>query len=378
MKIYLVGGAVRDQLLGFPVHERDWVVVGATTEEMQNAGFQPADTDFPVFIHPKTGEEYALARTEKKTGAGYKGFTTDSHPTITLKQDLARRDLTINALVEDESGQLIDYFQGQRDLNARQLRHITPAFVEDPVRVLRVARFAAHLGALGFEVAPDTQALMVQMAQSDDLQNLRPERIWREMRKALLEPQPSRFFDVLFQCGALTALIPELATAIKENDTDSIPFIALYRVTKQSNSLAVRFATVMYPAAKEVGSVEAFCSGLRAEKECSDLLCMVVHLGSAFAASADAEAKSLLALLEKAKAQQHAERFQNFLLVCEALWPDVAKSALQQLKLALAGMNDIVPNDLLTEGYQGPELGAELTRRRIQAIIKRVVNITHD
>jgi len=378
MKIYLVGGAVRDQLLGLPVHERDWVVVGATTEEMQNAEFQPADTDFPVFIHPKTGEEYALARTETKTGAGYKGFTTDSRPTITLKQDLARRDLTINALVEDESGQLIDYFQGQRDLNTRQLRHITPAFVEDPVRVLRVARFAAHLGALDFKVAPETQALMAQMAQSADLQNLRPERIWREMRKALLEPQPSRFFDVLFQCGALTALIPELATAIKENNTDSIPFIALHRVTKQSDTLAVRFATVMYPAAKAVDSVEAFYSRLRAEKECSDLLDLVVHLGPAFAASADAEAKSLLALLEKAKAQQHAARFQDFLLVCEALWPNVAKAALQQLKLALAGMNDIVPNDLLAEGYQGPELGAELTQRRVRAITKRVTDITHD
>jgi len=378
MKIYLVGGAVRDRLLGLPVHERDWVVVGATEEEMLEAGFHPADVDFPVFLHPETGEEYALARTESKIGAGYKGFEVDSCSTVTLEQDLARRDLTINALVEDESGQLIDPFQGQKDLSARLLHHITPAFVEDPVRVLRVARFAAHLGSLGFKVAPETQRLLLQMAQSDDLKNLRPERIWREMRKALLEPQPWRFFEVLQQCGALNRLIPELAAVTPEDDAGSMLFMALRNVTEQSDRLAVRFAVVIYPAVQTAASLDTLCGRLRAEKECSDLLSLVVRLGPDFVAAEAAEAESLLQLLEKARAQQQAERFQNFLLVCETLWPDEAKMAVQRLRLALMGMDDIVASDLLAEGYQGPELGTELAQRRIQSIEKRVMSVVHD
>jgi len=372
MKIYLVGGAVRDRLLKLPVHECDWVVVGATEQEMLDNGFSRADADFPVFLHPETGEEYALARTETKIGAGYKGFEVDAGPAVALEQDLARRDLTINALAEDESGQLIDPFLGQKDLDSRLLRHITPAFAEDPVRVLRVARFAAHLGELGFEVAPDTQALLERMSQSADLQNLRPERIWREMRKALLEPQPWRFFEVLLQCRALNRLIPEFATATRDDGAGSIPFVALRSVVEESSTLAVRFAVAMHLAAAAADSVEAFCSRLRAERECSELLDLVVRLGPAFAESKQAGADSLLALLEKTRAQQQAERFQDFLAACGALWPDVAEVATQRLQLALSGMNDIVAKDLLAEGFQGPKLGAELARRRIQAIEKRV------
>ena len=375
MKTYLVGGAVRDQLLGLPVQERDWVVVGATGQQMLDAGFRAADADFPVFLHPETGEEYALARTETKTGAGYKGFEVDASPTVTLEQDLARRDLTINALAEDEKGQLIDLFGGQRDLEARQLRHITSAFVEDPVRLLRVARFAAHLGELGFEVAPDTQILLQQMAQSSDLQHLRPERIWQEMRKALLEPQPWRFFEVLLRCGALDRLIPELAAAINGDPT---PFAALRKVAGQSDKLAVRFAAALYPAAKIAVSTEALCNRLRAEKGCSDLLDLVVRLGADFVAAESAEAGSLLQLLERVKAQQQAGRFQYFLLVCAALWPGEAKVATQRLRLALLGMNDVAARDLLAEGYQGVALGAELAQRRIRSIEKRLKRIAHD
>ena len=376
MKIYLVGGAVRDLLLGLPVHERDWLVAGATGQQMLDAGFRAVDATFPVFLHPETGEEYALARTETKVGAGYKGFEVDASPAITLKQDLARRDLTINALVKDESGQLIDPFGGQRDLEARQLRHITPAFVEDPVRVLRIARFAAHLGALGFVVAPDTHVLLQQMAQSKDLQNLRPERIWREMRKALLEPQPWCFFEVLLKCGALTRLIPELAAAINEDDSAS--FAALRRVIGQSDELAVRFAVAIYPAAKTAASVAALCNRLRAEKGCSELLDLVVRLGPDFVAAETAEAEYLLRFLENVRAQQQAGRFYNFLLVCAALWPNKAKVAAQRLKLALMGMNDIAASDLLAEGYQGANLGRELVQRRIQFIEKRLKSVAHD
>ena len=378
MNIYLVGGAIRDRLLGLPVHERDWVVTGATGPEMLAAGFHPADADFPVFLHPETGEEYALARTETKTGAGYKGFEVDASPTVTLEQDLARRDLTINALAEDEKGQLIDPFRGQQDLDAGLLRHITPAFVEDPVRLLRVARFAAHLGGLGFEVAADTQALMVQMAQSDELQHLRPERIWREMRKALLEPQPWRFFEVLLQCGALERLIPELAAAIRESGAGPSPFTALRRVAEQSDELAVRFAAALYPAVEATASVTALCNRLRAERGCSDLLGLVVRLESAFIAAKKAGAEALLQLLEEARAQQQPRRFQGFLRVCEALWPDDAEVAVVRLKLALMGMDDIVAGDLLAEGYQGSALGVELAQRRVQAIEKRVMSVAHD
>jgi len=375
MKTYLVGGAVRDQLLGLPVHERDWAVVGATGQQMLDAGFHAADADFPVFLHPKTGEEYALARTETKTGAGYKGFEVDASPAVTLEQDLARRDLTINALAEDEKGQLIDLFGGQRDLEARQLRHITPAFVEDPVRLLRVARFAAHLGELGFEVAPDTQVLLQQMACSSDLQHLRPERIWQEMRKALLEPQPWRFFEVLLQCGALARLIPELAAAI---DEDLAPFVALRKVAGRSDELAVRFAAALYPAAEMAASVKALCNKLRAEKGCSELLGLVVRLGPDFVAAETAEAGCLLQLLERARAQQQAGRFQHFLLVCAALWPDESEIAAQRLRLALLGMNDVAARDLLAEGYQGLALRAELVQRRTESIEKRLKGIAHD
>ncbi|MCF6353769.1 MAG: multifunctional CCA tRNA nucleotidyl transferase/2'3'-cyclic phosphodiesterase/2'nucleotidase/phosphatase [Candidatus Polarisedimenticolaceae bacterium] len=375
MKTYLVGGAVRDQLLGLPVHECDWVVVGATGQQMLDAGFRAADVDFPVFLHSGTGEEYALARTETKTGTGYKGFEVDASPTVTLEQDLARRDLTINALAEDEKGQLIDLFGGQRDLEARQLRHITPAFVEDPVRLLRVARFAAHLGELGFEVAPDTQVLLQQMARSSDLQHLRPERIWQEMRKALLEPQPWLFFEVLLRCGALDRLIPELAAA---TNGDSTPFAALHKVAEQSDELAVRFAAALYPAAKIVVSTEVLCNRLRAEKGCSDLLDLVVRLGPDFVAAETAEARCLLQLLERVKAQQQAGRFQHFLLVCAVLWPDEAKVAAQRLRLALLGMNDVAARDLLAEGHQGAKLGIELAQRRIRSIEKRLKSIAHD
>jgi len=210
MRIYLVGGAVRDKLLHRPVVDRDHVVVGATPDELLALGYKPVGKDFPVFLHPKTGEEYALARTERKSGRGYHGFVFQADPTITLEQDLARRDLTINAIAEDEHGALTDPFGGVRDLAARLLRHVSPAFVEDPVRVLRVARFAARFAPLGFSVAAETMALMRQMVADGEVDHLVPERVWAETRKALGEPQPSMFLRVLRECGALAVLFPEV------------------------------------------------------------------------------------------------------------------------------------------------------------------------
>ncbi|HLK70769.1 MAG TPA: hypothetical protein VKT19_02365, partial [Steroidobacteraceae bacterium] len=210
MQVYLVGGAVRDGLLGRPVSERDWVVVGASPEEMQRLGYRPVGRDFPVFLHPQTHEEYALARRERKVSPGYRGFTTQYSPDVTLEQDLQRRDLTINAMARDSEGRLIDPFGGQRDLAARSLRHVSEAFVEDPVRILRVARFAARFAELGFSVAPETLALMRRMVDNGEVRALVPERLWRELSRALAEPDPEACFDVLAQCGALAVLMPEL------------------------------------------------------------------------------------------------------------------------------------------------------------------------
>ena len=211
MKIYLVGGAVRDALLGLPVTERDWVVVGATPDEMQAKGFRPVGQDFPVFLHPKTQEEYALARTERKSGHGYGGFTFHAAPDVSLDDDLVRRDLTINAMAQEEGGQVFDPFNGRMDLKARLLRHVSPSFAEDPLRVLRVARFAARYHWLGFRVADDTLVLMRQLADSGELDYLVPERVWKETSRALMERDPQVFFQVLHACGALKVLLPELA-----------------------------------------------------------------------------------------------------------------------------------------------------------------------
>jgi tRNA nucleotidyltransferase/poly(A) polymerase len=208
---WLVGGAVRDALLGLPVHERDWVVVGATPDEMVEAGYRPVGRDFPVFLHPDTGEEYALARTERKTGAGHRGFVVHADPDVTLEADLERRDLTINAIARDADGNLVDPFGGRGDLDARILRHVSDAFVEDPLRVLRVARFAARFADLGFVVADETRDLMGRIARSGELSTLSPERIWRELEKALASDRPAAFFRVLAEVGALEPLFPLLA-----------------------------------------------------------------------------------------------------------------------------------------------------------------------
>lgn len=210
MQIYKVGGAVRDRLLGRPVSERDWVVVGASAEQMLERGYRPVGADFPVFLHPQTGEEYALARTERKSGRGYGGFTFHASPEVTLEQDLIRRDLTVNAMAEDDAGNLIDPYGGQQDLQARVLRHVSPAFAEDPLRVLRVARFAARYAPLGFCVASETLALMHQLAESGELSALTPERSWKEISRALMEARPDVFIQVLRDCGALAALLPEV------------------------------------------------------------------------------------------------------------------------------------------------------------------------
>ena len=255
MRVYLVGGAVRDRLLGRPVHERDWVVVGATPEELMSLGYQPVGREFPVFLHPVTHEEYALARQERKVGPGYRGFTTQFAPTVTLEEDLKRRDLTINAMAETEDGALVDPYGGQADLAARMLRHVSEAFVEDPVRILRVARFAARYASLGFHVAPQTLELMRRITADGEARTLVPERVWQETERALGEARPEVFFQTLRACGALAVIFPELDALFgvpqpprwhPEIDTGVHVMLALRYAADRGFSNSVRFAVLTH------------------------------------------------------------------------------------------------------------------------------------
>ena len=259
MQIYKVGGAVRDRLLGRPVTEVDWVVVGATAEEMLEQGFKPVGADFPVFLHPQSGEEYALARTERKSGRGYGGFTFFANPDVSLEEDLIRRDLTVNAIAEDEHGTLVDPYGGQRDLEQRILRHVSPAFAEDPLRVLRVARFAARYAPLGFSVATETIALMREIAESGELDALTAERSWKEISRALMEPRPDVFIQVLRDCGALQAWMPELDALFgvpqpehhhPEVDSGLHVLAVLQQCAEHDQPLTVRWACLLHDLGK--------------------------------------------------------------------------------------------------------------------------------
>ncbi len=265
MKTYLVGGAVRDKLLNYPVYERDWVIIGATVEDMLAQGFRPVGKDFPVFLHPQTNEEYALARTERKTAPGYKGFAIHADTDVTLEQDLLRRDLTINAIAEDDTGHLFDPYGGQQDIEARLLRHVSDAFSEDPVRILRVARFAARYAHLGFKVADETMQLMCDMTARGEVDALVAERVWAEMVKALTEQTPQQFFQVLRDCNALQRLLPELDKLFgipqppqhhPEVDTGIHSLMTLEQATKLSDNPVVRFAALMHDIGKGLTPVE--------------------------------------------------------------------------------------------------------------------------
>ena len=356
MKIYLVGGAVRDRLLGLSPMEQDWVVVGATEEEMRRQGFRQEVGGFPVFRHPETGEEYALARTETKIGPGYTGFSVDAGPNITLEQDLQRRDLTINALAEDEAGNLIDRFGGRADLKQGVLRHITPAFSEDPVRVLRVARFAARFD---FRVAPETAELLRQMAASDDLRALRPERVWRELERALRERHPGRFFEVLEECGALAVLLPELTTAPRDG---------LERAAGLTSDPAVRFAALMGTVLAEGSSPTELCRRWRVPGDYCELLELTLRDGPLFRAAAEGETEAILELLHVTRAQQQPERFQRFVQTGSALWPQFAETACANLELGLKVIRSVSTAELGEAGLQGAELGQELKRRQRAAL----------
>jgi tRNA nucleotidyltransferase (CCA-adding enzyme) len=287
VKVYVVGGAVRDELLGLAVQDRDYVVVGSTPEEMERLGYKPVGKDFPVFLHPQTHEEYALARTERKSGRGYKGFTVHASPDVTLEDDLRRRDLTINAMAKDEKGNLIDPFGGKADLEKKILRHVSEAFAEDPVRILRTARFAARFG---FEVAPQTMALMKRMVNSGETDYLVPERVWQELSRGLMEREPQRMFEVLERSGLRERLLPEVAT-----------------FGRLEGALAERFARLAWPLQEP--EVEALCERLKVPNEVRELALLGCRNRLALRASRLATPHALLELLKRTDAFRRPERF---------------------------------------------------------------------
>lgn len=341
MKTYVVGGAVRDRLLGLPQSDRDHVVVGATPDDMVAQGYQPVGKDFPVFLHPDSHEEYALARTERKSGRGYKGFVVHAAPDVTLEEDLLRRDLTINAMAEDAAGQIVDPYGGQVDLAAKRFRHVSEAFAEDPVRILRVARFAARFNE--FSVAPETQALMQSMVEAGEVDALVPERVWQELARGLMEAQPSRMFQVLRDCGALARLLPELDCLFgvpqppehhPEVDTGVHVMLVVDWSAAQGFELPVRFAALVHDLGKgttppefwpkhhghEARSVElvrTLSERLRVPADCRDLAVAVARdHGNAYRA-AELRPATLVELFERVDAFRRPERFAAFLLACE-------------------------------------------------------------
>lgn len=341
MQIYMVGGAVRDALLGLPVQDRDWVVVGATPEALAAQGYVPVGKDFPVFLHPASREEYALARTERKTAQGYRGFAVHAAPDVTLEEDLARRDLTINAIAQGEDGVLTDPYGGQRDIAARVLRHVTDAFAEDPVRILRVARFAARFP--DFSIAPDTMALMQRMVTDGEVDALVPERVWQELARGLMAQQPSRMFEVLRECGALTKLLPEVARLWgvpqraeyhPEVDTGVHLMMVLDMAAQLQTPIEVRFACLGHDLGKgttpqaewprHIGHEErsarllkALCLRLRVPNDCSELADVVAREHGNIHRSGEFGAAALVRLLERCDAFRKPERFADILLACE-------------------------------------------------------------
>ena len=364
MQAYVVGGAVRDELLGLPVVDRDWVVVGATPEEMTALSYRPVGKDFPVFLHPGTHEEYALARTERKSGRGYKGFTVYSAPDVTLEDDLARRDLTINAMARAPDGGLIDPFGGELDLRAGLLRHVGEAFGEDPVRILRVARFAARFQ---FRVADETMALMRRMVNDGEADFLVAERVWQEFARGLLEPHPGELFLVLEECGALARLAPELHALFAGDSHDPV-MAALARAGAQAAPLPVRFAMLAWFAGPDCeADFAALGKRLRAPMEERELAILGCRCRKSIAAAAHADSSELLSLLKRADAFRRKERFEELLLAAKLAEPASAMGA-ERARLAL-GAAAAIDAGAIAAGAASPSvIAAAIDDARLAAI----------
>jgi len=400
METYLVGGAVRDRLLGLEVRERDWVVVGATADELLKLGYKEVGRSFPVFLHPETQEEYALARRETKTAPGYRGFEVDFGPEVTLEEDLMRRDLTINAMAEDDAGRLVDPYGGERDLAEKMLRHVSPAFREDPVRILRVARFAARLDGLGFAIAPETMALMREMVAQGEAAALVPERVWQETVRALGEDAPQRFFEVLRECGALNVIFPEIDRLWgvpqpkrwhPEIDTGVHVMMVLEQAARFSDKVEVRFAALTHDLGKgvtpeqywprhsghEAASVRLvgeMCERLGAPKRFRTLAEKVARYHGVCHRADELRPETKLKVLESLGAFRADSLLEDFLVACEADYrgrlgmTEDAYPAADVFRRAFAAAGVVSGAALAAEGYEGARLGEELRRRRIAAI----------
>lgn len=412
MKVYLVGGAVRDQLLGLPVKDRDWIVVGAAPATLLSLGYQQVGKDFPVFLNPKTKEEYALARTERKSSAGYTGFICDFSPTITLEQDLIRRDLTINAMAQSEDGEIIDPYGGKQDLENRILRHISRAFSEDPLRVLRVARFAARYHYLGFKIASETLSLMAELAQSEELQHLTAERVWLETEKALNEKNPEIYFETLHKTGALRVLFPEIdalygvPNPVKHHpEVDS--FIHTMLVLKQAvnltennpilNKSAVRFAAICHDLGKAltpknilphhygheqagIKPTRSLCKRLKVPsyfQELAELTCEFhTHIHKAF----ELRAETVITLFNRFDVWRKPQRFQEFLQVCLADtrgrtgFENKDYPQIDYINQLLQAANEVDVRQIIADGFEKQEIRNELTKRRILAVKQTKAN----
>jgi tRNA nucleotidyltransferase (CCA-adding enzyme) len=367
MQTYLVGGAVRNQLLGLPVTEKDWVVVGSTPEEMLAQGFKPVGKSFPVFLHPQTKEEYALARTERKVSAGYKGFKVYASPEVTLEQDLQRRDLTINAIASTADNGLIDPFNGQQDLSSAILRHVSPAFIEDPVRILRLARFAATFANFGFKVAPETRALVKQMVKAGEADALVAERVWKELSRTLTTDNPEVFFQVLVECSALEAILPEL-------ESQKLPTMLtnLQLAVKQSSEALIRYAVFTHSLA--LTELKQLNKRLAVPKNFAELA-LLVHKYQAKCLQAHMlAAEEIIELLQQLDAFRRPQQLQALLSSCQAMG-NKQQPGLQTLQNAWQQVNAINAKDFVAKGLKGKAIAEAIKEARIKLLTKFIKQV---
>ena len=398
MKVYLVGGAVRDKLLGYPVKEHDWVVVGSSAEQLIQQGYQQVGRDFPVFLHPVTREEYALARTERKMAPGYYGFTCDANPQVTLEDDLARRDLTMNAIAMDADGQLIDPYHGQEDIHHKLLRHVSPAFAEDPVRVLRVARFAARYDHLGFKLADETRSLMYDMVRRGELGHLVAERVWQELQRSLGEKNPEQFICVLRACGALRVVLPELDVLFgipntvryhPEVDSGIHTLMVLRAAVELTDDPMVRFAAMTHDLGKActpmnqwpshhghdergVDVIDGLCQRLRIPTDYRKFAIMVSRFHLKIHRLNELTAKTIVTIFEQTDAFRRRPLFDKLLLVCEAdaqgKGERIDYDQARNWRNLLTKCETITAQMLIAEGYQGEAIKLGLHQRRIDCV----------
>lgn len=398
MKVYLVGGAVRDKLLGIPVKERDWVVVGGNKDQLLAQSYQQVGRDFPVFLHPKTQEEYALARKERKLAPGYHGFACDTDEGVTLEEDLMRRDLTINAMALDDQGQLIDPYGGARDLQAKLLRHVSPAFSEDPVRVLRIARFAARFHHLGFTVAPETRSLMYQMVKNGEMSALVAERVWQEWQRSLEEKNPEQFIEVLRSCGALAVILPEINRLFgvpnppqyhHEIDSGIHSLLSLQAAVKIATSPKVRFAALVHDLGKalspmnewpkhiqheEKGAlvVESLCQRLRIPTDYCKFAMIVARLHLTIHRLFELRANTVVKIMERADAFRRPGQFNELLLACQAdamgCGRDIQYQQMHYWQKLLEVCLSVSAKTFVEAGLQGEAIKSAIHQQRVAQV----------